>query len=75
MRKEKEKSAKTTTPEKPVPFSQRVKNIRENRQNEISSTSNVIDDKRPKESFLPEPASIDSAKKKTVVLPRRPKGN
>jgi hypothetical protein len=74
MRKEKEKTAKTTIPEKPVPFSKRVKNTRENRQNEISSTSNVIDEKRPRESFLPEPTSIDFAKKNTVVMPRRPKG-
>lgn len=74
MRKEKEKSAKATTPEKPAPFSQRVKNIRENRKNEINNTSNVIDDSRPTEPLSPESVAIDSAKKKTVFLPRRPKG-
>ena len=46
----------------------------ENRKNEINNTSNVIDDSRPTEPLSPESVAIDSAKKKTVFLPRRPKG-
>lgn len=79
VRKEIEKAAKARkTAEEPIPFSRRVENMRQSRQDEIESTTNAIGDKKgktqPSAASEPEPESKSEWKPKKVKLPRRPKG-
>lgn len=74
FRKEKEKEAIEKSSVEPVPFAKKVRDMRENRKEEIKSTSNAIDEQKS-EHETSEPTEIGNKQKgKTVHLPRRPKG-
>ncbi|GAC25107.1 Tn7-like transposition protein B [Paraglaciecola mesophila KMM 241] len=74
MRKEEERVAKSNQDENTIPFAKKIKNMRESRKNEISSTSNAIEDKQESIQSTQVAKLVDQPKGKKVHLPRRPKG-
>ena len=74
MRKEEERVAKSNQDENTIPFAKKIKNMRESRKNEISSTSNAIDDKQEPLQSTQIVELVDKPSGKKVHLPRRPKG-